>query len=123
MRGCNAPLTHLSFTFFLLSMRIRLKPISSIYQMININDMKMKTCFCLWTLSLRGSFLTNAQEIGANFNHNPEIIDFVYLKKTPVEWVRTTPYIFEYIFGNQSPSTDIGFGQFVDTKKHGFKGH
>jgi hypothetical protein len=82
--------------------------------------MKMKFCFCLWTLSLAGS-LTNAQEIGANFNHNPEIIDFVYLKKTPVEWVRTTPYIFEYIFGNQSPSTDIGLGKLVDAKKQGYK--
>ena len=55
-----------------------------------------------------GLMKSEAQEIGANFNHDPEIIDFEYLQKTPVEWVRTTPYIFEYIRGEKSPETEVG---------------
>jgi hypothetical protein len=59
-----------------------------------------------------------AQEIGANFNHNPEIIDFEYLKNTPVEWVRTTPYIFEYMHGERNPETDVGL---IKAKELGYK--
>jgi hypothetical protein len=62
-----------------------------------------------------------AQEIGANFNHDPEIIDFDYLKKTPVEWVRTTPYIFEYIQGEKNPQTEIGLQKLIDASKMGYK--
>lgn len=62
-----------------------------------------------------------AQEIGANFNHDPEIIDFDYLKKTPVEWVRTTPYIFEYIRGEKNPQTEIGLQKLIDASKMGYK--
>jgi len=62
-----------------------------------------------------------AQEIGANFNHDPEIIDFVYLKKTPVEWIRTTPYIFEYIRGEKSPETEPGLQKVIDASKAGYK--
>jgi hypothetical protein len=64
---------------------------------------------------------TYSQEIGANFNHNPEIIDFVYLKKTPVEWIRTTPYIFEYIRGERDPETEPGLQKVIDAKKAGYK--
>lgn len=45
--------------------------------------------------------LLPAQEIGANFNHDPELIEIGLLKRTPVQWVRTTPYIFEYINGQK----------------------
>ncbi|UPK72070.1 hypothetical protein [Chitinophaga filiformis] len=62
-----------------------------------------------------------AQEIGANFNHDPEIIDFVYLRKTPVEWIRTTPYIFEYIRGEKDPATAPGLQKVIDAKKAGYK--
>ena len=62
-----------------------------------------------------------AQEIGANFNHNPEIIDFEYLKKTPVEWVRTTPYIFEYIRGERDVTTDEGLEKVKKAKELGYK--
>ncbi|PWV45393.1 hypothetical protein [Chitinophaga sp. S165] len=64
---------------------------------------------------------TYAQEIGANFNHDPEIIDMVYLKKTPVEWIRTTPYIFEYIRGEKDPATEPGLQKLIDAKKAGYK--
>lgn len=65
--------------------------------------------------------LVQAQEIGANFNHDPEIIDFTYLKKTPVDWIRTTPYIFEYIKGRKNPETEIGLQKVIDAKKAGYK--
>lgn len=64
---------------------------------------------------------TIAQEIGANFNHDPEIIDFEYLKKTPVEWVRSTPYIFEYIRGEKNPQTEPGLQKLIDASKMGYK--
>lgn len=66
-------------------------------------------------------FTSYAQEIGANFNHNPEIIDFNYLQKTPVEWIRTTPYIFEYIYGLKDPATEPGLQKLIDAKKNGYK--
>jgi hypothetical protein len=62
-----------------------------------------------------------AQEIGANFNHDPEIIDFTYLKKTPVEWIRTTPYIFQYINGAKNAATEPGLAKVIEAKKRGYK--
>lgn len=62
-----------------------------------------------------------AQEVGANFNHNPEIIDFTYLKKTPVQWIRTTPYIFEYINGQKNPATEDGLQKVIEAKRLGYK--
>jgi hypothetical protein len=62
-----------------------------------------------------------AQEIGANFNHDPEIIDLGYLRKTPVEWVRTTPYIFEYIMGEKDPATEPGLQKVIEAGKAGYK--
>jgi hypothetical protein len=62
-----------------------------------------------------------AQEIGANFNHDPEIIDFNYLKKTPVEWIRTTPYIFQYINGAKNAATEPGLAEVIEAKKQGYK--
>ena len=61
-----------------------------------------------------------AQEIGANFNHNPEIIDLRYLKKTPVQWIRTTPYIFEYINGERNPETEPGLARVIEAKRAGY---
>lgn len=62
-----------------------------------------------------------AQEIGANFNHDPEIIDISYLKKTPVEWVRSTPRIFEYINGSKNPATEAGLQKLIEAKAAGYK--
>jgi hypothetical protein len=72
-------------------------------------------------ITLLLSVVIYSQEIGANFNHDPEIIDFVYLKKTPVEWIRTTPYIFEYIHGEKDPATEPGLQKVIDAKKAGYK--
>lgn len=80
--------------------------------------MKYYLFSCLLILA---TLQTKAQEIGANFNHDPEIIDFDYLKKTPVEWVRTTPYIFEYIRGEKNPQSEIGLQKLIDASKMGYK--
>jgi hypothetical protein len=75
----------------------------------------------LFALFLGVSIQINAQQIGANFNHDPEIIDFTYLKKTPVEWIRTTPYIFQYINGTKDVATEPGLAKVIEAKKKGYK--
>ncbi|MBT1707719.1 hypothetical protein KK062_05785 [Fulvivirgaceae bacterium PWU5] len=88
--------------------------------MSKINTLAMK--YIVLFLFITGSaFSVPAQEIGANFNHDPEIIDFTYLKKTPVEWVRTTPYIFEYIRGKKNVDTEMGLAKVIEAKKAGYK--
>lgn len=80
---------------------------------------KIRGCcilFACWIICRPGK----AQEIGANFNHDPEIINLDYLKKTPVQWIRTTPYIFEYINGQKSPETEPGLGKVIEAKKEGY---
>ena len=61
------------------------------------------------------------QEVGANFNHNPEIMDFDYLEKAEVEWVRTTPRIFEYINGELEVQEDPGLSKVVEAGERGYK--
>ena len=64
-----------------------------------------------------------AQEIGANFNHDPEIIDISLLKRVPVEWIRTTPYIFEYIKGEKQPGSGEGLGNVIRAHRPATKSH
>lgn len=61
------------------------------------------------------------QEIGANFNHNPEIMDFNYLEKAEVDWVRTTPRIFEYINGERDIQEDPGLTKVIEAGERGYK--
>ena len=77
-------------------------------------------------LGLAVSFLLSfgvlwGQEIGANFNHNPEIIDFKYLEKSKVDWVRATPRILEYVNGTLEVDTDPGLAKIVEAGKMGYK--
>lgn len=73
----------------------------------------------LMLLSFKGQLF--AQEVGANFNHDPEIIDIGYLKKTPVKWIRTTPHIFQYIQGEKDPATSEGLAKIIEAKNAGYK--
>src|SRR5207253_9271573 len=80
--------------------------------------MNKKIAFLLVLLS--GIFCAGAlkaQEIGANFHHNPEIIDITYLKKTPVEWIRSTPYIFEYINGQRDPEKETSIPKIIEANR------
>ncbi|PWD98509.1 hypothetical protein [Marinilabilia rubra] len=65
--------------------------------------------------------LSSAQEIGCNFNHNPEIIDFKYLEKIGVEWVRTTPRILDYVYGDKDLNNDEAIDKVVEAGKKGYK--
>ncbi|MCM8568304.1 hypothetical protein NE848_02875 [Gramella jeungdoensis] len=72
-----------------------------------------------------GAFLFSnvliAQELGSNFNHNPEIMDFDYLEKAEVDWVRTTPRIMDYADGTLSIENDPGLSKVVEAGKRGYK--
>ena len=63
----------------------------------------------------------NAQEIGLNFNHNPENIDFSYVRKLPVKWIRTTPRILDYVDGKLDAVNDTAIQKVVDARKMGYK--
>lgn len=85
----------------------------------------MKSIFlksCLSSL-LVFAFLHQAfsQEYGANFNHNPEIIDFHYLERVKVEWIRTTPRILDYVDGKLDVETDPGLDKVVEAGRRGYK--
>ncbi|RAV29366.1 hypothetical protein DN748_07610 [Sinomicrobium soli] len=62
-----------------------------------------------------------AQELGSNFNHNPEIIDFGYLEKAGVDWVRTTPRILDYADGKLKVKNDPGLSKVVEAGRRGYQ--
>ncbi|MCK0137005.1 hypothetical protein [Arenibacter sp. S6351L] len=77
--------------------------------------------FLLPVVFLGLCLIARAQEIGANFNHNPEIINFDYLKKVKVEWIRTTPRIFDYIEGELELKSDTGLQKVIQAGEKGYK--
>ncbi|MGV3509393.1 MAG: hypothetical protein ACO1N7_08905, partial [Sphingobacteriaceae bacterium] len=60
------------------------------------------------------------QEYGLNFNHNPENIDFKYVKKVNPKWIRTTPRILDYVDGLLNPETDTALQKVVEARKQGY---
>ena len=62
-----------------------------------------------------------AQEFGSNFNHNSEIIDFKYLEKAKVKWVRATPRILDYANGKLSVENDPANQKIVEAGQRGYK--
>ncbi|WP_299556368.1 hypothetical protein [Seonamhaeicola sp.] len=72
---------------------------------------------CLFFFSCIGL----SQEIGANFNHNAEIIDFRYLEKAEVEWVRTTPRILDYVDGVLNIENDTALKKVIEAGEYGYK--
>ncbi len=85
----------------------------------------MSTTIKFWrlTLLLCGFATTNAysQQLGLNFNHNPENIDFKYVKKIDVKWIRITPRILDYIDGKLDAKTDTGIQKIVEAGKMGYQ--
>ena len=65
--------------------------------------------------------ISGAQELGANFNHNAEIIDFEYLEKVEVDWVRTTPRIIDYVNEELSVQDDLALEKLIEAGKKGYK--
>lgn len=71
----------------------------------------------LQVLSITNS---NAQQLGLNFNHNPENIDFNYVKKIGVKWLRITPRILNYTDGILNADTDTGIQKIVEAGRMGY---
>lgn len=65
--------------------------------------------------------ISGAQELGANFNHNAEIIDFYYLEKVKVDWIRTTPRILDYVQGKLSVHHDPALQKVIEAGEKGYK--
>lgn len=62
-----------------------------------------------------------AQELGANFNHNAEIIDFNYLEKVDVDWIRTTPRIIDYAQRTLLIHNDPALQKVIEAGEKGYK--
>lgn len=61
------------------------------------------------------------QELGLNFNHNPENIDFNYVKKVHPDWIRTTPRILDYVDGLIDPATSTGLEKIIQAGQAGYR--
>lgn len=62
-----------------------------------------------------------AQEVGSNFNHVPETIDFTYLEKANVDWIRVTPFILDYLDGKRPLKGAHGMDNIIEADKRGYK--
>ncbi len=82
--------------------------------------MKSVKKYLLFFLCICGN-ISWAQELGANFNHNAEIIDFEYLEKVDVDWVRTTPRIIDYVEGELSVQNDPALQKVIEAGENGYK--
>jgi len=83
--------------------------------------MKQTSLFTCLTFFVLFTFSSNAQEIGLNFNHNPENIDLKYVAQTGVKWVRTTPRILDYVDGALHVKNDPGIKMVVASGKSGYE--
>jgi hypothetical protein len=85
----------------------------------NIIKMQLKVLWILACAALAARM--PAQELGSNFNHNPEIIDFDLLGLVGVEWVRTTPRILDYAHGDLSLEQDPGLQKVIEAGERGYR--
>jgi len=76
-----------------------------------------------WTILLLSvlAIQVKAQEIGLNFNHNPENIDFTYVHKLPIKWIRTTPRILDYVDGKLDAVSDTAIQKVVEASSMGYQ--
>ena len=82
----------------------------------------MRSQLSVFITALLLSICTNtyAQQYGLNYNHNPENIDFKYIKKIDIKWIRATPRILDYVDGKLNPDTDTGIQNMVEAGKMGY---
>ena len=69
----------------------------------------------LIALTLLAGASAPAQEIGANFNHDPEIIGIAMLRRIPVEPIRAVRNATEYTNGKKQPEISEGLAIVVCT--------
>ena len=62
-----------------------------------------------------------SQELGLNFNHNPENIDFTYVRKIHPDWIRTTPRILDYVDGQLHVAASPAIDNIIKAGKAGYK--
>lgn len=62
-----------------------------------------------------------AQILGANFNHNAEILDTTYLKKSGATWVRATPRLLDYAEGKLPVTNDPANNKLIEAGKSSYK--
>jgi hypothetical protein len=87
-----------------------------------MNNLKMKIIPMLaMGMILNFAFYAQAQELGLNFNHNPEIIDFDYVEKAQVKWIRSTPRILDYVNGKLDVNDDEGLRKMVEAGERGYQ--
>jgi hypothetical protein len=83
--------------------------------------MNKKTRYLVVLLFSFLAIQVKAQEIGLNFNHNPENIDFNYVRKLSVKWIRTTPRILDYVDGKLDAVNDTAIQKVVEAGKMGYQ--
>lgn len=82
-----------------------------------MNFVKIVLIVCFLSFGMN----SKAQELGANFNHNAESIDFSYLDQVEVEWIRTTPRIMDYARGKLSVDHDRALEKVIEAGEKGYK--
>lgn len=60
-------------------------------------------------------------QLGANYNHDPELIENDMLARAGVRWVRVTPRFHNYLSGRIDPATDEGLQHVIDAKNAGYR--
>lgn len=65
--------------------------------------------------------LVYGQQLGLNFNHNPENIDFAYVAEIHPDWIRTTPRILDYADGKLDPERSRGLQNVIKAGTAGYK--
>lgn len=63
----------------------------------------------------------NETQLGANYNHDPDLIELNLLERSGVAWVRVTPRFYRYLNGELDPATDDGLQHLINAKNSGYK--
>ncbi len=75
-------------------------------------------CLILSTYIIRAQELET--QLGANYNHDPELIEIDLMTRAGVRWVRVTPRFFRYLNGELDPATDEGLQHIIDASNAGY---
>lgn len=79
----------------------------------------------LFTVIILSSASLQAQrletQLGANYNHDPDLIENELLARAGVRWVRVTPRFFRYMNGELDPATDEGLQHIIRASNAGYK--
>lgn len=74
----------------------------------------------LLIIALKGFGQSTETQLGANYNHDPELIENDMLARAGVRWVRVTPRFHNYVSGRIDPATDEGLQHVINAKNAGY---